>query len=157
MIRPATVEDQPALLALASATEMFSEEELRQLAQMLSDYFDGSLGDGHAWLVDEDQGVQAAAYHAPELMAYGVSNLLFLGVLTEQRRRGRAAALLAYVEDLARRRGDRLLIVETSGLDQFAPARQLYRKHGFDEEARIREFYNAGEDKVVFRKVLTAR
>ena len=31
---------------------------------------------------------------------------------------------------------------------------KVYFKNGYDEEARIREFYQAGEDKVVFRKML---
>lgn len=48
------------------------------------------------------------------------------------------------------------LQVETSGLESFEYVRGFYRKSGYDEEARIREFYKAGEDKIVFRKALTA-
>ena len=47
-------------------------------------------------------------------------------------------------------------LVETSGLPEFERARAFYRKCGYEEEARIREFYNAGEDKIVFRKALRA-
>lgn len=52
-------------------------------------------------------------------------------------------------------RGERVLLVETSGLASFERTRAFYRKCGYDEEARIREFYQAGEDKIVFRKSLT--
>ena len=38
--------------------------------------------------------------------------------------------------------------------ERLTGSRQFYCKNGYDEEARIREFYQAGEDKVVFRKVL---
>jgi RimJ/RimL family protein N-acetyltransferase len=51
-------------------------------------------------------------------------------------------------------RGERILLVETSGLPEFERTRAFYAKHGYEEEARIREFYRAGEDKVVFRKAL---
>ena len=51
-------------------------------------------------------------------------------------------------------RGERVLLVETSGLPGFERTRAFYRKLGYDEEARIRDFYQAGEDKVVFRKAL---
>jgi ribosomal protein S18 acetylase RimI-like enzyme len=47
-----------------------------------------------------------------------------------------------------------VLLVETSGLPAFARARAFYRARGFDEEARIRDFYAAGEDKIVFWKAL---
>ena len=49
-----------------------------------------------------------------------------------------------------------MLLLETSGLPEFARTRAFYRTNGYDEEARIREFYAAGEDKVVFRKALVA-
>jgi hypothetical protein len=39
-------------------------------------------------------------------------------------------------------------------LPHFERTRQFYRTLGYDVEATIREFYNAGEDKVVFRKAL---
>jgi hypothetical protein len=53
-------------------------------------------------------------------------------------------------------RGARLLIIETSGLASFERTRAFYRALGYDEEARIREFFKAGDDKVVFRKALAA-
>jgi len=49
--------------------------------------------------------------------------------------------------------GGRMLLVET--LASFHLAQAFYRKYGYEEEARIRDFYAAGDDKVVFRKVLT--
>lgn len=154
MIRAATPADTNALMALAAATGMFTPDELEALAGMLDDGLAGRLGEDHVWLVDEDDGLQGAAYYAPEVMAHDVWNLLFIGVHEAQRRRGRGEALLRHVERSLRERGARLLLVETSGLEAFEPARRFYRKNGFDEEARIREFYRAGEDKIVFRKAL---
>ena len=64
------------------------------------------------------------------------------------------AALLAHVEAQLSAAGERILLVETSGLPEFARTRRFYAKLGYQEEARIREFYQAGEDKIVFRKAL---
>jgi ribosomal protein S18 acetylase RimI-like enzyme len=63
-------------------------------------------------------------------------------------------ALLRHVEQALAARGERLLLVETSGSPGFERTRAFYRKRGYEEEARIRDFYRAGEDKVVFRKAL---
>ena len=65
--------------------------------------------------------------------------------------------MLKYVERALMSRGQRVLLVETSGLPSFERTREFYRKNGYDQEARIREFYNAGEDKIVFRKALNAK
>jgi hypothetical protein len=55
---------------------------------------------------------------------------------------------------MLRARGERVLLIETSGLGSFARTGVFYRKQGYDEEARIREFYGAGDDKIIFRKAL---
>jgi hypothetical protein len=36
----------------------------------------------------------------------------------------------------------------------FARTRAFYLREGYAQEARIREFYAVGEDKIVFRKAL---
>ena len=68
--------------------------------------------------------------------------------------------LIEHVERELRGRGDdvaRVLIVETSSTDQYVLTRAFYRNHGYDEEARIRQFYGPEDDKVVFWKSLSAR
>ena len=50
----------------------------------------------------------------------------------------------------------RFLLVETSGLPEFEDTRRFYRTRGYGEEARIRDFYTSGEDKVIFRRALGA-
>ena len=126
--------------------------------EMLSGYFDGTLAD-HSWIVLESAAgtVVAAAYYAPEPFADRMWNLYFLAVLPGHQADGAGGALIAHVEDALRRRGEaaaRVLIVETSSLDRFALTRDFYGKHGYDKEARIREFYGPGEHKVVFWKML---
>ena len=88
-------------------------------------------------------------------MAYGIWNLLFIAVRPDLQGRGRGSALLRHIEQALRERGARLLLIETSGLGTFERTRAFYRKHGYDEEARIRDYYRPGDDKVVFRKALT--
>lgn len=56
-------------------------------------------------------------------------------------------------QETLKARGGRMLLVET--LASFDLAQAFYRKYGYEEKARIRDFYAAGDDKVAFRKVLT--
>ena len=67
---------------------------------------------------------------------------------------GIGSELLRHVESGLRQNRQRVLIIETSRLDGFELTRRFYLKHGYAEEARIRDFYAAGEDKVVFWKGL---
>lgn len=156
MIRPTTPDDTDALIALAGASGLFQPHELDQVAQMLAEYHAGGDG-GHHWLTDDDHGPVGVAYFAPERMTEGTWNLYLIAVHPDRQRQGRGTALLRHVEQTLARQGQRILLVETSGVAGFEHVRAFYRSAGYDEEARIRDFYKAGDDKVVFRKALNER
>lgn len=59
---------------------------------------------------------------------------------------------MSHAEAVLKERQVHLLIVETSSLDGFEVARAFYPKCGYREEARIRNIYTAGDDKIVFTK-----
>lgn len=153
MIRTATPDDMDAIMNLADAIDLFQQHELEELGNMLAGHFDDSLSSG-SWIVYDDGGPVGVAYFAPEPYATGTWNLYFIGVHPEHQGKGYGAALISHVEQTLIARGERVLLVETSGLPNFERTRAFYRKQGYDEEARIREFYKAGDDKIIFRKAL---
>jgi ribosomal protein S18 acetylase RimI-like enzyme len=153
-IRLAKPDDTDSIMSLADAIGLFEGEELEVLGDMLSGYFDGSLGEGHSWIVCDDDGVVGVGYFAPEQYAIGVYNLYFIAVHPKYQGKGNGSLMLNYVEKTLAEKGQRLLLVETSGLPNFELTRKFYCKQGYEEEARIREFYKPGDDKIIFRKAL---
>jgi ribosomal protein S18 acetylase RimI-like enzyme len=154
MIRPTTPEDVDAILALAVSSGLFPADATEEVAGVLATALRGELGPDHVWLTDDDGGPVGVAYYAPERMTEGTWNLYMLAVHPDRQRQGRGAALVRHVEQSLAARVARLLLIETSGVASFERTRALYRAIGYDEEARIRDFYKPGEDKVVFRKSL---
>jgi ribosomal protein S18 acetylase RimI-like enzyme len=154
IIRQAKTDDTETIMNLAEAVGLFEGEELEELGGMLTEYFEGSLGEGHSWIVCDDGGVVGVGYFAPEQYAYGVYNLYFIAVHPKYQGKGNGSLMLNHVEKTLTEKGQRLLLVETSGLPNFELTRKFYRKQGYEEEARIREFYKAGDDKIIFRKAL---
>jgi GNAT superfamily N-acetyltransferase len=154
MIRPTTTDDTPAILALAVSSGLFPEDATEEVAGVLASALRGELGPDHVWLTDDDGGPVGVAYYAPERLTEGTWNLYMLAVHPDRQRQGRGAALVRHVEQTLSASGARVLLIETSGLASFERTRVFYHALGYDEEARIREFYKAGDDKVVFRKAL---
>jgi ribosomal protein S18 acetylase RimI-like enzyme len=149
-IRPVVPEDIIALKAVIDACGLFPAE---MLDDMTADYFRGDAG-GDFWLTADAGEPAAVAYCAPERMTQGAWNLLLIAVHPGSQGRGIGGALLREVERSLVAQGERVLLVETSGLPTFARTRDFYRKHGYGEEARIRDYYQEGEDKIVFRKLV---
>lgn len=156
MIRSATPDDINAIMAIANAVVLFTSEELEELGGMLTEYFESNLEGEQFWITYDDDKPIGTAYYAPEPYAYGTWNLYFIAVHPDRQGEGCGGKLLQYVEETLTQRGERLLLVETSGMANFDRTREFYRKNGYEEEARIREFYKAGDDKIVFRKSLIA-
>lgn len=96
----------------------------------------------------------AVAYCAPERLTAGTYNLYLIAVHADRQGKGIGSALMNHVEALLKAAGHRILLVETSGLPEFELTRAFYDKCRYNREAIIRDFYDEGEDKVVFRKKL---
>lgn len=62
--------------------------------------------------------------------------------------KGYGARLLQVVIEQTRRIGARKLYSETSSLESFEKAVLFYKRFGFIEEARLKDFYREGEDKI---------
>ncbi len=150
-IRPVTLNDIPALKKVIDANGLFPSD---MLDDMISDYFEHN-NSSDFWLTYADHEPVAIAYCAPEKMTEGTWNLYLIAVHPNCQGEGRGTSMVRHIEQMLTKRGERLLLVETSSLAEFERTRAFYRQCGFDEEARIREFYQAGEDKIVFRKSLT--
>ena len=123
----------------------------------MSEQLEENNESGDHWIVDDDNGIKGAAYYAPEAFAEGVWNLYFIGVHPTQQGKGRGSALLQHVEQTLKKQGDRILLIETSSLSSFEKTRSFYHKNKYEEEARIRDFYKAGDDKVIFRKAFSVQ
>jgi len=156
MIRLTTPNDTTALLALTEATGLFESNQIEELAQMLNQHFSDEADSQGIWLTDYDNEPVGVAYVAPERMTDGTWNLYLIAIHPDHQKQGRGAALLQYVEQMLTERGERVLLVETSGTDDFEYVRIFYRNNGYEEEARIRDFYTDGVDKIVFRQLLAS-
>ncbi|WP_341530278.1 GNAT family N-acetyltransferase [Nostoc sp. UHCC 0302] len=165
MIRPTMPNDTTALIALADATGLFQPNQLEELGEMLSEYFScssdsDSLPDDKTerfWITDDDNGVVGIAYCEMERMTDQTWNLQLIAIRPDRQGQGRGTTLLRYVEQTLMARGGRVLLIETSGTQDFERTRAFYRNCGYEEEARIRDFYQAGADKIVYRKALSAQ
>jgi ribosomal protein S18 acetylase RimI-like enzyme len=151
-IRPVTQNDLPALKTVIAATGLFPPD---LLDGMVSSYLSEGARDDIWLTLDEDDPV-AIAFCAPEPMTSGTWNVYLIAVHPDWQGKGHGAALMSHIEQALVMRGERVLLVETSSVPAFERTRAFYCKIGYEEEARIREFYKAGEDKLVFRKTLRA-
>jgi len=149
-IRSSEPQDLRAIKVIIDANELFPSA---YLDDMFSGHTDPAM-EQEFWLTYDDNGAKAVAYCAPERMTNGTWNLLLIAVHPDLQGQGIGRLLISHIETLLKKLGIRVLLVETSSTDTFIRTRSFYEQIGYDNEACIRDYYDAGDDKIVFRKAL---
>lgn len=143
-IRPTAHGDVVSLQALLGSIELFP-------AMMLPDLL--AADEGAVWLTCERQGRPVGfCYAVPEQLADGTWNMRAIGVDPKHQRSGVGSELVRALEEHLGAQTQRVMIVDTSSTAGFDQARAFYRSNGYIEEARIRDFWGPGDDKIIFWK-----
>jgi ribosomal protein S18 acetylase RimI-like enzyme len=147
-IRPTTFDDVPDLQRVLDATELFPGE-------LLPDMLSGAKDAGSLWLTHEQEGRAVGfCFAAPENLADRTWNMLAIAIHPDFQGFALGSALVKHLEAQLSEQGARIMIVDTSGTDAFARTRAFYHRNGYAEEARIRDFWAEGDDKITFWKSL---
>ncbi|MDR0842312.1 MAG: GNAT family N-acetyltransferase [Acidobacteriota bacterium] len=167
LVRPLRRGDRPALARLVAAVENFNEAE-RECAMELADiYLDdldkGVRGDYRFAAValsscTSDVGdtgdLAGYACWGPVPLTKGTFDLYWIAAHPATRRLGTGRALVAHVEGEVRREGGWLLVAETSAKESYQGTITFYRRLDFQEVSHIRDFYDIGDDRLIFIKRL---
>ncbi|HEY2852141.1 MAG TPA: GNAT family N-acetyltransferase [Gemmatimonadaceae bacterium] len=136
---------------ILDATAVFRADEVSVALEL----FDDALSGDYEFL---------GGFENDELVAYAcfgatpgtdrTFDLYWIAVHPAAQGHGGGSRLLAEVERRLRERGARLLVVETSSRAEYAATRGFYLARGYQEVARMRDFYAACDDRVIYTKSL---
>lgn len=150
-IRPLAQSDLPALEKLLSSVDLFPAE---MLAEMCAPYLADPQGDEVWCTALSGTDIAGFCFARQEALTKGTWNMLAIAVDPRLHGQRIGAALTIDLEVTLRTRGARLLIVDTSSTPGYAGARRFYTALGYEVAATIADYWDAGDDKVTFRKAL---
>ncbi len=157
LLIPITPDHTSELVAMAAATGFFKEYEVQALREVLDDFHNENYEYGHqAALLSDKKQTLGFVYYAPAPMTEGTWQLWWIVVRNDLQGQGLGGFLLDKVEKHSMELGGRVMFIETSSQEKYEPTRKFYLKYNYSLEARMRDFYAAGDDMVVFRKSFQA-
>ena len=161
-LAPLRIADRSRVAELLIATAAFSSEEVGVALEL----FDETFGADRRLERDDDYEF-IGAYEGERLIGYvcfgptpatdGTYDLYWLAVDPAAQGHGAGRALVKSVEQELARRGGRLLVVETSSRAEYANTREFYARGGYEEAARVRDFYAPADDRIILTTRLTTR
>ncbi|MHA2638088.1 MAG: GNAT family N-acetyltransferase [bacterium JZ-2024 1] len=148
-ISPLTREELPSVLMLLERCGVFFPHELAVAQEVFTAALEPSSG-YEAFLARSDGQVIGVVCFGKNPMTDNVYDLYWIAVAPEFQRGGIGLNLIKFVQEEVRKRKGRKIVVETSSLPSYEPARRLYEKAGFCEAAVLRDFYAPSNHKVFY-------
>ena len=169
-IGPLTPAHRPRIEEIVRATGVFAQAEVDVALELFDNTF-GEMGHrrldiGLSPLSDLPSPVLdyefVGAFEGETLVGYAcfgptpatdrTYDLYWIAVHPDAQRAGTGAALMDHVERTLEERRARMLVIETSSRDTYAPTRKFYHKRGYQEAAQLQDFYAAGDDRIVLTR-----
>lgn len=156
--------DRPRIAEILRGSRVFSKEEVAVALEL----FDETIVDCGPRIADRPQHPQSdylfLGAFTPEDVLVGYAcwgptpatdrtwDLYWIAVDTAAQGAGIGTVLLEEVERRLVGQRARMLIAETSSRSDYAATHGFYRRRGYTEVARVRDFYATGDDRIVFVK-----
>lgn len=153
MLRELRADDLLELQRILNATEAFTAAEV-EVAMELLELVIKEPGQRDYEVAVAEAPVRLAGYvlFGPVPATVGNFDLYWIAVDPAAQGTGVGQRLLEHVEEEVRRRGGRMVCLETSSQGGYGRTRSFYEKAGYQLESRIRDFYKPGDDRLTYVK-----
>lgn len=159
MIRPMTSTDRGPVLELIKATGFFRLDELDVAEELINIYLNQRDQKDYEVVVYESEEHKVAGYltWGPAALTIGTYDLYWMAVAPKHQGRGCGKKLVEWLERKVTELKGRMIVIETSSQPKYEPTRRFYLGLNYRETARIPDFYQPGDDRVIYVKQMGLR
>ncbi len=161
LIRSLEAQDRDILHRLIRERGTFNEGEIRVAMELIDDTLSGRDPDYHiycAHLYDHQlvpSRLLGYICFGPIPLTERCYDLYWIVVDQRHGRQGVGKKLLQYMEEGLREKGARQIHVDTSSTPKYHAARAFYERNGYEPVCTLSDFYQKGDDKLIFVKRLS--
>ena len=158
-IRPLVEKDRARLLSMLIKTRAFTSEEIDVAMELIDIVLNDSMQKDYRIHCMVDDGDQCIGYicYGPTPMTQGTFDLYWIAVDPDLQKQGVGSKLLDFLEKVVKKSNGRMILADASSIPQYEKTEKFYLKNGFQEVARIPDYYYPGNDRMTFCKKLEDR
>lgn len=108
----------------------------------------------HCIVDDQDQPVGYICFGSTP-MTQGAYDLYWIVVDPNFQGQGIGSRLLGFLEGVVREEGGRMILADSSTIPQYEMIQKFYLQNGFQEVAKVADYYYPGNDRVTFCKKIS--
>jgi len=138
---------------IVESTGFFYDFETDVAVELVEERLRDGESTGYHFVFAEVDGVTAAYSCFGHIeMTKSCFDLYWIVTHHDFRGKGVGKKLLDKTYEEARKMGCKIIIAETSGREHYAPTRAFYDSAGYTLEAIIKDYYDDGDDKLMYTK-----
>jgi len=156
-IRSLVEKDRARLLLMLIKTRAFTSAEIDVAMELIDVVLKDQIQKDYqiyCMVDDQDQAIGYICYGSTP-MTQGTFDLYWIAVDPDFQEQGVGSKLLGFLEEWARVMGGRLILADTSTIPHYEKTQKFYLKNGFQEVARVSDYYHPGNDLITFCKRLS--
>jgi ribosomal protein S18 acetylase RimI-like enzyme len=151
-IRPMTAYDKPVIMAILKDTPEFEPDEVPVAEEVLDSCLINPSEGYQSFIAEEDGEVGGYICFGSTPLTAATWDVYWMAVARSKRGRGLGRSLLNEAERSIKKAGGKLVLIETSSKPNYLPTRRFYRKNGYRQVGRIKDFYAPGDHRITFEK-----
>jgi len=157
-IRKMVFKDRECINQILSETNMFTAAEVAVAMELIDTFLNHKEQKDYIIHIAEDERKEVVGYvcYGPTPATNGTFDLYWIAVSPVMQQQGIGKKLLAFTEQEVMRQNGRMIIIETSSQPKYKPTQDFYIRNHYQVEARIKDFYRIGDDRLIFVKRITA-
>lgn len=140
---------------IVNSTGFFYDHEVEIAEELIRERVEKGEESGYYFVFAESGGITMAySCFGPIPETRSAFDLYWIVTHADFRGKGIGKQLLEETYRYVRKMGGTQIYAETSGREQYAPTRHFYISAGYTLESTFRDFYDKGDDKLVYVKWL---
>ncbi len=155
-IRKLLNKDKDKIKQILTETEMFTEEEIGVAIELIDEFLNKDEESGYEIYSYVDENDEAVGYicFGKRPLTLATFDIYWIAVKPSLHGNGIGKSLIKFAEQKIKERGGRLILVETSSQEKYHKTRLFYKSCGYEEIARIKDFYKQNDDLIIFAKYI---
>ena len=146
--------DRASLLSMLIKTRSFTSAEIDVAMELIDIVLKDQIQKDYqiyCMVDDQDQAIGYICY-GPTPITQGTFDLYWIAVDPDFQEQGVGSNLLDFLGKVVKELKGRMILADTSSIPHYEKTQNFYLRNGFQEVARVPDYYYPGNDRVTFCK-----
>ncbi|MEE4165875.1 MAG: N-acetyltransferase [Desulfocapsaceae bacterium] len=153
LVRPIAPEDREQLIKIIIKQKNFLQCEIDTATEVIDETFNPAEDYQALAAFDKDSNLLGFISFGPIPLTVNRFDIYWIAVDPDCGRQGTGTVLLREMEQKLTQAGNGHIYVETSSTQGYLAARLFYEKNNYELVCQMKDFYRAGDDRLIYRKI----